>query len=234
LPEEEVAFPIWNRTRLARALRRILLPGFLLPLTRLFAWVHTQGRENLKDVEPPVIFAANHQSYLDVPVILAALPRKFRYRAAPAMRKEFFHDHFHAHSFTNSLNYYLSTWLFNAFPIPQREAGALEALRYIGELANEQQCILIFPEGRMTDAGEISPFQPGVGMIAAKLDLPVVPIRLYGLDHVLHKTWKMARPGRVRVVIGKPLRVEGSDYLASARAVETALKGLLPSGKVPR
>src|SRR5271165_421904 len=234
LPEEEVAFPIWNRTRLARALRRILLPGFLLPLTRLFAWVHTQGRENLKDVEPPVIFAANHQSYLDVPVILAALPRKFRYRAAPAMRKEFFHDHFHGHSFTNSLNYYLSTWLFNAFPIPQREAGALEALRYIGELANEQQCVLIFPEGRMTDAGEISPFQPGVGMIAAKLDLPVVPIRLYGLDHVLHKSWKMARPGRVRVVIGKPLRVEGSDYLASARAVETALKGLLPSEKVPR
>jgi long-chain acyl-CoA synthetase len=231
LPEEQTEFPVWNRTRLARALRRILLPGFLLPLTRMFAWIHTDGRENLNGVEPPVLFASNHQSYLDVPVILAALPPKFRYRAATAMRKEFFHGHFHGHSFTNSLNYYLSTWLFNAFPIPQREAGALESLRYMGELANEKQCVLIFPEGRMTDGGEMNPFQPGVGMMAAKLDLPVVPIRLCGLEQVLHKSWKIPRPGRVRVVIGKPLRLSGSDYLESARAVEAAVKKLIPSEK---
>jgi long-chain acyl-CoA synthetase len=226
LPEEQIEFPVWNRTRLARTLRRILLPGFLLPLTRVFAWLHIEGRENLASVQGPVIFASNHQSYLDVPVILAALPRNFRYRAATAMRKEFFQEHFHGHSFTNSLNYYLSTWLFNAFPIPQREAGALETLRYMGELANEGQCVLIFPEGIMTDAGEIKPFQAGVGMIASKLDLPVVPIRLYGLDHVLHKSWKMARPGRVRVVIGRPIHLEGSDYLASARQVEEAVIAL--------
>ena len=231
LPEEAIEFPVWNRSRLARLLRRILLPGFLLPLTRLFAWLHIEGRENLAGMKGPVVFASNHQSYLDVPVILAALPASFRYRTAPAMRKEFFHDHFHGRSFTNSLNYYLSTWLFNAFPIPQREAGALETLRYMGELANQQQCVLIFPEGFMTIAGEMSPFQPGVGMIAAKLDLPVVPIRLFGLDRVLHRSWKMARPGRVRVVIGKPIRLEGSDYLASARAVEAAVKTLLPSEK---
>lgn len=226
LPEEQIEFPVFNRTPLARLLRRVLLPGFLLPLTRVFAWIHTEGRENLANIHGPVIFASNHQSYLDVPVILAALPANFRYRAAAAMRKEFFHDHFHGHSFTNSLNYYLSAWLFNAFPIPQREAGALETLRYMGELANEGQCVLIFPEGAMTDSGEIKPFQAGVGMIAAKLDLPVVSIRLCGLDHVLHKSWKMARPGRVRVFIGKPMRLEGSDYLASARAVEAAVVAL--------
>jgi long-chain acyl-CoA synthetase len=224
--EDQVEFPVWNRTRPARLLRRILLPGFLLPLTRVFAWITIEGRQNLAGIRGPVIFASNHQSYLDVPVILAALPSDFRYRAATAMRKEFFHDHFHGHSFTNSLNYYLSTWLFNAFPIPQREAAALETLRYMGELANQGQCVLIFPEGRMTESGEINPFQAGIGMIAEKLDLPVVPIRLYGLDRVLHKRWKMAKPGRVRVVIGKPMRLEGSDYLASARAVEAAIGSL--------
>ena len=122
-----------------------------------------------------MIFAANHQSYMDVPAILSAMPARWRYRTAPAMRKEFFEAHFHGHSFTNSLNYYLSALFFNAFPIPQREPGALATLRYMGELANDQWCVLIFPEGKMTRQGEIAPFQPGVGMIAAKLGIPVVP-----------------------------------------------------------
>ena len=180
-------FPTWNRSALARAARRIFLPGFLLPLNRIFAHVHAHGLENLKDLEPPVIFASNHQSYMDVPAILSALPARWRYRVTPAMRKEFFEEHFHGRSFTNSLNYYLSTLFFNAFPIPQREPGALATLRYIGELSNDKWCLLIFPEGKMTRAGEIAPFQPGVGMIASKLGIPVVPIRIEGLDRVLHE-----------------------------------------------
>src|SRR5207245_5831955 len=118
---------------------------------------------------------------------------------APAMRKEFFEEHFHGRSFTNSLNYHLSALFFNTFPIPQREPGALSTLRYMGELAAGKWCVLIFPEGRMTNAGEIAPFQPGVGMIASKLQIPVVPVRVEGLDRVLHSTWKMARMGRVRI-----------------------------------
>jgi long-chain acyl-CoA synthetase len=220
-------FPTWNRSALARAARRVFLPGFLLPLTRIFAHVHTHGLENLEGLEPPVIFAANHQSYMDVPAIMSALPARWRYRVAPAMRKEFFEQHFHGRSFTNSLNYYLSSLFFNAFPIPQREPGALATLRYIGELANDRWCLLIFPEGVMTNAGEIAPFQPGVGMIAARLGIPVVPIRIRGLDRVLHKSWKMARPGRVEITFGPALRpTVNEDYPALARQVEGAVKKL--------
>jgi long-chain acyl-CoA synthetase len=163
---------------------------------------------------------------MDVTVLLAALRPPWRYLVAPAMRKEFFDEHFHGRSFTNSLNYYLSTWLLNTFPIPQREAGAYETLRYMAELAGEKWCVLIFPEGRMTDTGEIATFQPGVGMMASKLGLPVVPLRIEGLEKVLHKTWKMARPGRVRVAIGKPLQLSGGDYTELAKQVEEAVKHL--------
>ena len=97
--------------------------------------------------------------------------------------------------FTNNLNYYLSTLVFNAFPFPQREAGARQTLRYAGELVSEGWCIVIFPEGRITDTGEIGRFMPGVGMMASRLNVPVVPVRLEGLDKVLHRTWRMARPG---------------------------------------
>jgi long-chain acyl-CoA synthetase len=219
-------FPTWNRSTLARAVRRVFLPGFLLPLNGIFAHVRAHGLENLEGLQSPVIFAANHQSYMDVPTILSALPARWRYRVAPAMRKEFFDAHFHGHSFTNSLNYYLSSLFFNAFPIPQREPGALATLRYIGDLANGGWCLLIFPEGKMTRAGEIAPFQPGVGMIASKLGIPVVPIRLEGLDRVLHQTWKMARPGNVEITFGPALRLTGEDYLALARRVEDAVKKL--------
>ena len=219
-------FPAWSRSLWARIARRIFLPGFLLPLTRLFAHVRTEGLENLRGIEPPVIFASNHQSYMDVPVIMSALPGRWRYRAAPAMRKEFFEAHFHGRSFTNSLNYYLASLFFNAFPIPQHEPGALSTLRYMGEMASGGWCVLIFPEGKMTDQGEIAPFQPGVGMIASKLQVPVIPVRLEGLDRVLHKSWKMARMGRVRVAFGKPLKLEGGDYLGLARRVEEAVRKL--------
>ena len=219
-------FPTWNRGAVARAARRIFLPGFLLPLNRMFAHVHAHGLENLRDLRPPVIFAANHQSYMDVPAILSALPARWRYRVAPAMRKEFFEEHFHGRSFTNSLNYYLSSLFFNAFPIPQREPGALATLRYIGELSNDEWCLLIFPEGVMTDAGEIKAFQPGVGMIAAKLGIPVVPLRIQGMDRVLHKSWRMAHRGRVDIKFGPALDLAGDDYVALARQVEEAVRNL--------
>jgi len=219
-------FPAWNRSWAARIARRVFLPGFLLPLTRLFAHVRREGLENLKNVQPPVIFAANHQSYMDVPALLSAMPARWRYRTAPAMRKEFFEAHFHGRSFANSLNYYLAALFFNAFPIPQREPGALATLRYMGELANDQWCVLTFPEGKMTRQGEIAPFQPGVGMIAAKLGIPVVPIRIEGMDRVLNQTSKMARMSRVRIAFGAPIELQGDDYSASAKQVEDSVRAL--------
>jgi len=63
-------------------------------------------------------------------------------------------------------------------------------------------------------------------MLASRLSVPVVPIRIEGLERVLHKSWRMARPGRVCVFIGKPLHLEGDDYAALAHQVEEALRSL--------
>ncbi|HYP05859.1 MAG TPA: AMP-binding protein, partial [Bryobacteraceae bacterium] len=134
-PAELVDFPTWNRSKWAYAIRRVNLPLWLLPLARVFTWVRAEGREHLEGLQGPVIFAPNHQSHLDVPALMHGLPGEWRYRIAPAMSKEFFKAHFYPeqHSvgdrFTNSLNYYLSALVFNAFPFPQREAGARQTLR---------------------------------------------------------------------------------------------------------
>jgi long-chain acyl-CoA synthetase len=179
-----------------------------------------------------VLFASNHQSYFDTPILFIAMPWRWRHRLAPAMRKEFFDAHFHPERhglfrrFTSSLNYVLSALLFNAVPIPQREAGTRQTLRYLGELVSEGWCPLIFPEGRHSLDDSVGGFQPGVAMIASRLRVPVVPVRIRGANRVLHPTWRMARPGRVRVKIGPPVQLEGDDYAALASRLEETVRAM--------
>jgi len=226
------AMPAWNRRGLVAAIRRASLAAWLLPLARLFARIRVEGLEHLAALDGPVVFASNHQSHLDTPVILAALPGRHRQRVAVAMSKEFFDPHFHpaGHSLrercVSGSCYYLAALFFNAFPLPQREAGARQTLRYIGDLVSDGWSVLIYPEGARTEAGEIGVFRPGVGMIGARLSVPVVPVRLEGVDKVLHKSQKMARRGRVRVAFGHPIELAGEDYAKLASRVESAVRGL--------
>jgi len=230
--QEPIEFPSWNRSAGFRALRRASLPTWILPLARPFVTLEVRGLEHLANIPGPVIFAANHQSHLDTPVILQALPVRWRYRVATAMAKEFFKAHFYPAQFgrkawlTNSLNYYLASAFFNAFPLPQRETGTRQTLRYIGDLFADGFSLLIFPEGKRTDAGEIKRFQPGIGMIASRLDVPVVPVRLHGLDKVLHHSWKFPARGPGRVTFGTPMSLKGNDYSALSQQVEEAVRSL--------
>ncbi len=159
--KETIAFPSWNRSLPVRAIRRASLPTWILPLGRIFARITVEGLDHLEQLDGPVIFAANHQSHLDTPVILDSLPPQLRYRVATAMAKEFFKPHFYPEQFgraawfTNSLNYYLAAVFFNAFPLPQREAGTRQTLRYIGDLIGGGYSVLIFPEGKRTQSGEV-------------------------------------------------------------------------------
>jgi long-chain acyl-CoA synthetase len=230
--ETPLDFPAWTRQWWARAVRRICLPTWVLPLARVFLHVRVTGLEHLKHIDGPVIFAVNHQSYLDMGALLIALPSRWRYRVAVAMRKEFFDAHYHPDRYSlakrlrNSLGYYLACLMFSAFPLPQREAGTKDALRYMGELMGEGWSVVIFPEGRHADGDEIADFQPGVGMMAARLGGRVVPVRLRGVHRVLHREARMATPGRVQVSFGPALHIAGSDYNDLANQIEQAVKKL--------
>ena len=229
---EPVDFPSWNRRGIVRMIRRVSQATWILPLGRLFAWVRVRGLVNLAGLTGPVVFASNHQSHFDVPVILMSLPGPWRARIAPAALKEFFKAHFFPEGFTarqvftNRLNYYLSAFFFNIFPLPQREAGARQTLRYIGEVAGDGYSVLIFPEGVRSQSGDIKPFKPGIGMIGSRLDLPVVPVRIDGADRVLHTSWKWPKPGPVSVTFGAPIRLSGDNYADLARQVEQAVRDL--------
>ena len=230
--DDPVDFPTWNRTWPVSLVRRLSQATWILPLARVFAHTRVEGQEHLRAIRGPVVFASNHQSHFDVPAILSALPGRLRARVAPAMAKEFFKAHFFPAGFSrrerlsNSLNYYLAAFFFNAFPLPQREAGARQTLQYIGELSGRGWSVLIFPEGVRSRSGEIKPFRGGIGMIGARLDIPVIPVRLDGIDRILPTGSSFARPARVRVAFGAPLTLHGDDYSALAKQVEDAVRAL--------
>jgi long-chain acyl-CoA synthetase len=230
--EEPVEFPSWNRAWPVRLVRRLSQATWIVPLTRAFAYARVEGLEHLRGIDGPVVFASNHQSHMDVPVIISALPGRWRARVAPAMAKEFFKAHFFPadHSwrewFTNSLNYYLAAFFFNAFPLPQREAGARQTLKYIGELTGMGWSILIFPEGMRSPTGQLKPFRGGIGMIGSRLDIPIVPVRLDDVDRLMPVGGTFVKPGRVRVTFGAALRLRGDDYAALAAQVEDAVRSL--------
>jgi 1-acyl-sn-glycerol-3-phosphate acyltransferase len=169
---------------------------------------------------------------MDVPAILMSLPGHLRARVAPAMAKEFFKAHFFPgqHTwrqwFTNSVNYYLAAAFFNAFPLPQREAGARQTLKYIGDLAGDGWSVLIFPEGVRSATGDVKTFRGGIGMIGSRLDLPVIPVRIDGADAVLPTGSSVIRRATVRVAFGPALHLHGDDYAALAARVEAAVRAL--------
>jgi len=231
-PSSASEFPTWNRIWLFKAIRIVTLSIIWLPFTRLFAHARISGREHLASLRGPVIFAPNHQSHLDTPLILSALPARYRYRVAVAIWKEYFDARFSPSRHTryerlrDSLTYWLVALFFNAFPVPQTETGARQSLRYIGDLVAENWSILFFPEGERTEAGEIKKFQPGIGLIAAKLGVPVVPIRLRGVEKVLHRHTWWPHPGHVEIVFGAPLQLKREDYPALAIRVEEVVRAL--------
>ena len=229
---DPITFPTWNQSPPARSLRGLALSAFLLPLTRLFAWVTVNGADNVEVTNGPVLFAANHQSHLDAPVILTALPHNRRHSVATAAALEWFSAHFHPRRFSwwerkrSGLSYYLTALCFNIVPLPQRETGTREAMRYLGTLLTNGSSVLIFPEGRRSKTKVINQFRPGVGMLASQLEVPVIPVRIEGINNIWPEGRRVPRVGRARVTFGSAMRFSGSDYEEIARRIEDAVKAL--------
>lgn len=222
---------------MSRLLRRATLPTVLLPFTRLFMQLEVEGLAHVTAMTGPVIFAANHQSHMDTPAIYAALPADRRYSIAPAMAREFFAPHFGlapappVQRWMSGVSFYMACQCFNAFPLPQRESPRA-AFRYMRELVDEGHSILIYPEGQRTDDGRLVPFKRGVGTLAIHLGLPIVPIRLEGLEWVYPKHVPYPVRGPVRVTFGPSLHAGDDDAEALTARVEATVHAM-GSGKPP-
>jgi long-chain acyl-CoA synthetase len=72
----------------------------------------------------------------------------------------------------------------------------------------------------------MKPFRGGIGMIGARLDVPIIPVRIDDVDRLMPVGSSFVKPGKVRVAFGAPLHVRGDDYAALAAQVEEAVRAL--------
>jgi long-chain acyl-CoA synthetase len=210
--------------------RAFVRAAVMLPLFRHFVPLEVEG--DLDGVRPPVIFAPNHTSNLDTIALVSALPANWRSRLAPAVSQDYFLPFLEKtgsarQRISLGLQFWLAVLALNVFPLPQATRGVREALQFAGGLVDDGYSILIFPEGRRSPDGEMHEFRPGVGLMAVRLGIPVVPIHIRGLFEVLsvHDNWP--RPGPARLRFGRPLSFrERDDIREATERIEREVKRL--------
>ncbi len=234
----EFVFPRWAQRWPVTWIRTLVYYLLTWPATHLMAHPRILGRDNLRGVKGPVLLISNHVIYLDVGFVLTALPARLRHRLAVSIGGERLEqmrqpprDWFFLRRWLQRMNYFLVVSLFNVFPLP-KQSGFRESFRFAGDLADRGWSILVFPEGELTPDGKLQPFRAGIGLLAANLKLPVVPMRIDGAYEIREARSMFNRPGRVRVRIGKPLEFpEGSDPQEIARVLEQRVAELGTDGE---
>jgi long-chain acyl-CoA synthetase len=210
-----------------RVVRCLVDRCFHEPLFRSFVDLSVSGLENLRQVEPPVMFIANHLSYLDHPAIMLSLPPEWRYATATAAWQEFFFVNYRtlAGRLWKRFTYEYGTLFLNLFPLSQK-GGFRSSLAFMGKLADRGINMLVFPEGERSVDGRLLPFRQGIGIMAQELAVPLVPVRISGMDKVLPPGAAWPRRGKVMVRIGTPLTFGKETPSEIVSAARRALEGL--------
>lgn len=177
------------------------------------AWnrISVDGLENLPD--GPCVWVPNHRSYIDTP-IHAAIPAQMRVMGKESMWK-----------------YRISAWLFTTigcFPVnrdgPDRAALriALDALRF-GDCP-----VVMFGEGERKDGPRVLPLMEGPAYLAARAQVPIVPVGIGGTAAAMPRGAKFMYPRRIKFVVGEPIDPPalGPNGRVSRRAIREATEVL--------
>jgi len=203
------------------------------PAMILLGWPRIEGRENLRGWSGPLLVVCNHVDDVDVGFVQTALPARLRNRLATAAGGEAL-EALRTPACGRGLlrrvydrtQWVLGVSLLNLFPLP-REAGFRQSFAYAGEAVDRGYSVLVFPEGRHTVDGKINPFRAGIGLLANNLGIPVLPMRIVGLFEVKQAGKKFARPWKICVRMGRPMKfAAGSDPGEIARELQSAVEAL--------
>jgi 1-acyl-sn-glycerol-3-phosphate acyltransferase len=157
-------------------------------ILRINGGLVVEGRENIPP-EGGVIIAANHISYIDPPLIGAVLPRRATFMARkglfemPALR-----------------------WAMKQTAIPvDRNKTQPSTIKEAVRRLKKGEVIVLFPEGRRSDTGELLEGKRGIGMLASLSHAPVVPALIKGTDRALPVNARWLKRSGITVVFDKPM-----------------------------
>ena len=187
----------WARRYPARLARALVLDGVTRPLVRAVASPDVDGLDRIEALPAPAIFAANHSSHVDTPLVLTSLPDRFRHRTAVAAAADHFFDK----------RWKGNVWALtiNAIPI-ERARVSPQSTKLAVSLIEDGWSLVIFPEGGRSPDGWGQSHRAGAAYLAVRTGAPVVPVHLHGTRRILKKGGKGFRPARTEVTFGTPLR----------------------------
>ena len=174
------------------------------------------GAQNLLG-RTAAVYASNHTSYMDVPVIFAALPFQFRIMAWKALWPIPF------------IGWYLNR--SGQLPIDTRNPRAsISSMGAAAKILRSGMPLFLFPEGRRTLDGKLQPLLPGAAYLAIRAQVPLVPMALSGVYDLLPIHTHHLYPGELTVSIGQPIETAGmtmhqvDELTARLRAAIDALR----------
>ena len=214
----------WARRPAARIVRRVLQEVVMEPVVAVMLRPKLRNTDRLSSLDDneAVIFAANHSSHADTPLLLRTLPKPWRDHLFVGAAADYF--------FPNRLAGTASSLLLNAIPIERSKVtrrSALEAARLI----NDGWSMVIYPEGGRSPDGWGQRFRGGAAFLSNRTGAPVVPIHVSGTDKVLPKGKRWPTPGRATVSFGEPIRPRPEEDSRSLSArIEKAVATLADEG----
>jgi 1-acyl-sn-glycerol-3-phosphate acyltransferase len=178
----------WARSTPACAVRELLLSAVFRPLIALYTRRSVTGREHLQGLNGPVVFVANHSSHMDTPLLLRALPWRWRRRTAVAAAADYFYG-------SAPLAHAVSL-AFGTVPV-ERDGAAAEGATELDLLLGDGWSVIVYAEGTRSRTGDVGKLRAGAAVLAAERELPIVPVHVSGTHATMPvgRGWMRRGPG---------------------------------------
>jgi long-chain acyl-CoA synthetase len=155
-------------------------------INHLYFRLSIKGKENIP-ANGPFIIAPNHESFLDGPMVTSGL-------SWDAIRNTYFYateEHFNT-AFKRSVAH-------GSNVILMQKSDLKSSIQYMAQALRAGKNLMIFPEGRRTNTGEMGDFKKTFAILAKELCIPIVPVRITGAFEALPRHRSFPRPSKVTV-----------------------------------
>ncbi|MBI2251786.1 MAG: AMP-binding protein [Armatimonadetes bacterium] len=191
---------------------QIVFHFFYRLFARFYLNLKIHGIENIPK-EHPFILAPNHTSHIDVPTTLCSISlREINNIYTPAAA-----DLFARSAFLT----YISDLFLNIFPF-YRKANYLKSLEICIELLKNKKSIILFPEGFLSEDGNLQELKTGIAYIAWESKAPIIPVFIKGAFKVMPIGQYYPKPKKVEIIFGEPIKID--DFLRESSKQQIYLK----------
>jgi len=207
-----------------RFLQILFFALIVKPIALVVLGLNVRRRNRLPGAGPAVL-VANHNSHLDILVLMSLYPLGRLRRLRPVAAADYF--------LRNRLSVWLATKIIGILPLDRAAEGERSRLTPITEALEQGQIVILFPEGSRGEPEQREAFRAGIAHIAkARSDAPIVPIFIHGLGKALPRGEALLVPFFCDIFVGKPFFWTGNRKTFMAE-LEAQMNTLASEGDFP-